>query len=145
MTIDRGVIRFFLEDIRYTLPKRTSIKAWITQAIREEKKQLRSLNVVLCSDAYLQVLNQQYLHHDTFTDIITFDYAEEPQYVVADLFISIERVKENAKTFRVAHFDELCRVMIHGTLHLLGYADKTSAHKKQMTARENYYLALRTF
>ena len=90
-------------------------------------------------------INQQYLNHDTFTDIITFDNSEEKGAIYGDIFISIERIKENAKAFKVAVSDELHRVIIHGTLHLLGYPDKKKEEKAKMTEMEDFYLAKREF
>ncbi|RYD80053.1 MAG: rRNA maturation RNase YbeY, partial [Sphingobacteriales bacterium] len=93
---------------------------------------------------YLLGINQQYLNHDTYTDIITFDNSDVEKQIVSDIFISIERVKENAKTFKTNEFDEVCRIMIHGTLHLLGYKDKGKAAKTLMTQKEDEYLSYRS-
>ncbi len=135
---------FFEEDIKYHLKNKTLIKKWINQTIIDEGYLLEELNVILCSDAYLLNLNQQYLNHDTFTDIITFDNSESTsaKNIVGDIFISLERVKENAQTFSVKTDFELHRVIIHGVLHLLGYPDKKPTQKKIMTEKEDYYLNL---
>lgn len=134
-------INFFTEDISYTLKQKTKIKSWITATITEEGYVLDELNFILCSDAYLLRINQDYLQHDDYTDVITFDNAEALKTIVGDIFISVDRIKENASQFQSTTQTELCRVMIHGTLHLLGYKDKTKATKTQMTAKEDYYLA----
>lgn len=133
-------INFFTEDINYALKHKTKIKSWITATINEEGYRLEELNFILCSDSYLLRINQDYLQHDDYTDVITFDNSEELKTIVGDIFISIDRIKENAKQFNSTTPIELCRVMIHGTLHLLGYKDKTKAAKTQMTAKEDYYL-----
>ncbi len=134
-------INFFTEDINYTLKHKRLIKAWVTATIIEEGYQLEELNFILCSDEYLLRINQDYLQHDDYTDVITFDNSEELKTIVGDIFISLDRIKENAINFKSAKLNELCRVIIHGTLHLLGYKDKTKAAKTLMTAKEDFYLA----
>lgn len=133
-------INFYSEDIEYTLPNHSIISDWINKTIKSEAKVLRHLNFIFCSDTYLHKINVEYLNHDTFTDVITFPYSEG-KIIEGDIFISINRIKENAKTFGVSFEDELFRVMIHGTLHLLGYLDKTTEDKTQMTQKENEYLS----
>nr|WP_068889683.1 rRNA maturation RNase YbeY [Pedobacter panaciterrae] len=140
--MSKASINFFTEDTTYTLKKKTIIKAWLKSAVAEEGYLLKELNFILCSDEYLLRINQDYLNHDTYTDVITFDNSEELKTIVGDIFISIERIKENASTFNHTVEQELCRVMIHGALHLLGYKDKTKAAKTLMTEREDHYLAL---
>lgn len=136
-------INFFTEDITYTLKQKTLIKRWIEDTIVAEGYRLEELNFILCSDAYLLRINQDYLQHDDYTDVITFDNSEALKTIVGDIFISLERIRENATLFKTNVADELCRVMIHGTLHLLGYKDKTKAAKTLMTAKEDEYLAKR--
>ena len=138
-------INFFEEDTTYALKQKNLVRNWINTTIEEEKHQLQELNFIFCSDTYLLSINQQYLNHDTFTDIITFDNSEEKGIIYGDIFISIDRIKENAKTFKVAVSDELHRVIIHGTLHLLGYPDKKKEEKAKMTEMEDFYLAKRAF
>ncbi len=133
-------INFFTEDTTYTLKYKTKIKTWLRNTILEEGYVLDELNFIFCSDAYLLRINQDYLQHDDYTDVITFDNADVLKTIVGDIFISIDRIKENAKQFNSNTHHELCRVMVHGTLHLLGYKDKTKAAKKEMTAKEDYYL-----
>jgi probable rRNA maturation factor len=136
-------ISFFSESVSYNLPQKLKVKTWIKATIEKEAFNLQELNFIFCSDEYLLGINQQYLNHDTYTDIITFDNSEEEKQIVSDIFISIERVKENAKTFKTLEFDEVCRIMIHGTLHLLGYKDKGKAAKSLMTQKEDEYLSYR--
>ncbi|NQX41912.1 rRNA maturation RNase YbeY [Pedobacter steynii] len=139
--MSKPAIHFFTEDLSYTLKKKTLLKAWIKSVIEEEGYVLQELNFILCSDEYLLRINQQYLNHDTYTDVITFDNSEALKMIVGDIFISLERIQENAKEFKHTIADELCRVMAHGTLHLLGYKDKGKAAKTLMTEKEDYYLA----
>ena len=136
-------INFFNEDVTYTLKNKTAIRTWINSAITAEGYLLEELNFIFCSDEYLWRMNQQFLDHDTYTDVITFDNSERLKTINGDIFISIDRVRENAAEIKVPAATELCRVMIHGTLHLLGYKDKTKSAKTQMTAKEDHYLSLR--
>lgn len=138
-------IQFFEEDITYKLKNKTAVRKWITETVINEGFKLAELTYVFCSDEYLLQINQQYLNHDTYTDIITFDNSEEHNTIAGDIFISIERIKENAAKFAVTETQELHRVIIHGALHLLGYKDKTVADKKKMTLKEDYYLNKRGF
>jgi probable rRNA maturation factor len=133
-------INFHSEDIEFTLPNHSVIFDWINNTVERETKVLRHLNYIFCSDTYLHKINVEYLNHDTLTDVITFPYAEG-KTIEGDIFISIDRIRENAKSFEVKFEDELHRVMIHGTLHLLGYLDKTAEDKTQMTQKENEYLS----
>ncbi|MDX2304882.1 MAG: rRNA maturation RNase YbeY [Microscillaceae bacterium] len=136
-----GEINFFTESIEFTLPHPEAIINWILKTIKSEEGFCESLNIIFCDDAYLIELNRQYLQHDTFTDIITFDHSEG-NAIEGDIFISIERVQENAQKFEVTFENELHRVIIHGVLHLLGYGDKSPAEKQQMRALEDQYLSL---
>lgn len=138
-------IQFFEEDISYKLKNKTLVRQWIKDTIAAEGFKLKELTYVFCSDAYLLPMNQQYLDHDTYTDIITFDNSEVEGDIVGDIFISVERVRENAAKFNITETDELHRVIIHGALHLLGYTDKSVVTKKKMTQKEDECLAKRTF
>lgn len=138
-------ISFFEEDIHFKLKSKTQLRQWITDTIRAEGFKLNELTYIFCSDNYLLNINRQYLDHDTYTDIITFDNSEGNNIVTSDIFISIERIRENAVNFNVPEITELHRVIIHGVLHLLGYKDKTPADKQKMTEKEDYYLSRRTF
>src|SRR6201999_3513639 len=120
------VIRFFEEDIAYKLKQKAAVKQWVTETINAEGYKLKELTYIFCSDNYLLQINQQYLNHDTYTDIVTFDNSDTEKVVVGDIFISIDRIRENALKFSVPETDELHRVIIHGVLHLLGYKDKTT-------------------
>lgn len=137
----RSVIHYFTEDISFNLKQKTIIKNWLKETITAEGYVLQELNFIFCSDAYLLDMNQQYLNHDTYTDVITFDNSEVLKTIIGDVFISIDRIRENAAAFSRDFHNELCRVMVHGTLHLLGYTDKTKTSKSQMTLKEDQYLA----
>ena len=136
-------ITFFEEDISYKLKHKTSLRQWITDTIQAEGYKLRELSYIFCSDNYLLQINRQYLNHDTYTDIVTFDNSDTEKVVVGDIFISIDRIRENALKFSVPETDELHRVIIHGVLHLLGYKDKTTVDKAKMTEKEDFYLGKR--
>lgn len=135
-------INFFQEEIRFKLPHPRITTRWIRAVAAAEKNRVAFLNFIFCSDNYLKKINLEYLAHDTFTDIITFDYSD-PHGIQGDVFISIERVKENAQKFETHFEEELDRVMVHGVLHLLGYSDKTKAAKALMRKKEDAYLSLR--
>jgi rRNA maturation RNase YbeY len=136
-------IRFFLEDCKYRILDKQLIKNWLSETIILENKILGYINIIICTDNYLYELNQKYLAHDTLTDIITFDLSES-NILLGEIYISIDRIKENARMFNVAVKDELHRVMVHGVLHLCGYKDKTKKDKEQMTIKEDFYLSKRT-
>jgi len=139
--MNKPPINFFTEEIKYDLKHKTNIRTWIKNTIEAEGYVLEELNFIFCSDEYLLAINQQYLQHDTYTDVITFDNSEVLKTITGDIFISIERIQENAKNYKGKIADELCRVMIHGTLHLLGYKDKGKAAKTLMTQKEDQYLS----
>lgn len=138
-------INFFAEDISFNLKRKGFVRTWIRNTIIAENHRLGLINFIFCSDAYLLNINQQYLNHDTFTDIITFDNSDTRNEIVGDIFISLDRIRENARELDVNETDELHRVMIHGTLHLLGYADKGKSAKALMTEKEDLYLSKRAF
>ncbi|MFD0766452.1 rRNA maturation RNase YbeY [Mucilaginibacter lutimaris] len=138
-------ITFHEEDISYKLKNKTAVRKWITDTITAEGYKLSELTYIFCTDEYLLKINQEYLDHDTYTDIITFDNSEEEGVIAGDIFISIERIRENAAKFGVTTEHELHRVIIHGTLHLLGYLDKSATDKKKMTQKEDLYLDKRGF
>jgi probable rRNA maturation factor len=138
-------IHFFEEDIRFKLKDKNRVKAWVKATIESEGCKLGELNFIFCSDAYLLQINQQYLDHDTFTDIITFDNSDREKVITGDIFISIDRIRENAAKLDTGLVSELHRVIIHGALHLLGYKDKTPKDKKLMTEKEDQYLGVRNF
>lgn len=138
-------VNFFNEDVVFTLKNKIKVKDWIKSTIKAESYTLQELNYIFCSDQYLLQINQQYLDHDTYTDIITFDNSDKHQIITGDIFISIERIRENALKFNSGLENELHRVIIHGALHLLGYQDKKADSKKLMTQKEDHYLGLRNF
>ena len=132
---------YYHSECDFQLQNEDSISEWLKHAIRLEKKALGEINYIFCDDEYLLKKNQDFLNHDTLTDIITFDYSEENK-LSADIFISLERVKENALIFAVPFEKELKRVIIHGILHLIGYKDKSEEETKTMRSKENFYLAI---
>ncbi len=135
-------IQFFSEDIDFTLKNKELIRKWISHTIKAEGfKKSKELNFIFCSDPYLLSINQQYLDHNTYTDIITFDNSEEENIISGDIFISIDRIKENATAYKVKESHELHRVMIHGVLHLCGYLDEKAKDKELMTEKEDFYLS----
>ena len=115
-------------------------KKWLNQVILNENKEEGDITYIFCDDDYLLEKNIRFLNHNTLTDVITFDYCEGNS-VSGDIFISIERVKENSEVFKVDFLTELNRVMVHGLLHLLGYKDKTERESNLMRKKENYYLS----
>lgn len=155
-------ISFFNQDLKFTLRNKTKVRQWLTTVAKKEGAVIAELNYIFCSDNYLLALNKKHLNHNTLTDIITFDNsAHSPQSIVhsqkasnqklrtmdygpstlsGDIFISIDRITENAEKFNVSREHELHRVMVHGLLHLLGYKDKRPADKALMTGKEDYYL-----
>ncbi len=144
-----GIV-FFTEDVKFTLKNKNALRRWIAATVKKEGYKIEALNYIFCSDKFLHTLNEEYLHHDDYTDIITFDLSTsnaEPQTrnLTGEIFISIDRIKENAKTFNTTFQNELHRVIIHGVLHLCGYTDKTKNDKNKMRVKENYYLNLRSF
>lgn len=138
---DKPDIYFHSEDTSYILKSKRLIKDWIINVIELEEKIPVAINVILVSDNYLYDLNVSYLGHDTLTDVITFDYSVDNQ-ISGDVYISIERVKDNAKELHVRVYQELNRVIIHGILHLLGHNDKSSQQLKVMRAKEDKCLSL---
>lgn len=138
-------INFFEEDTTFKPKQKAQLRQWIKETVIAEGFKLKELNYIFCSDAYLLQINQQYLDHDTFTDIVTFDNSEVEGDIVGDIFISIDRIRENGAKFKTGETDELHRVIIHGALHLLGYTDKSVVTKQKMTQKEDEYLAKRNF
>ena len=138
-------IYFFCEDIQFRLLSVRQIKSWVKKVINAEKKLLGHLNYIFCSDAILSEMNEHYLNHSTLTDIITFDTADQPGVIDGEIYISIDRIRENSSKYKVSFEEELHRVMIHGVLHLMGYKDKTQLQKRAMRKKEHAYLSLKTF
>jgi rRNA maturation RNase YbeY len=138
-------IEFLSEDVAFTVPDEENIKNWLAHVIASYEFKLENLTFVFCSDDYLLDINITYLNHDTLTDIITFDNSDEEQIIEGDVFISIDRVKDNATSFNIPFLEELHRVIIHGVLHLIGFDDKTESNKLEMRQKEDYWLSLRDF
>lgn len=134
------MIQFTKEDTTYRLPAVQETRRWLTAIIEGYQKQLGEITVVFCSDAYLLKINQESLNHHDYTDIITFDYCVD-DWVSGDLFVSVQRVQENAKTYGVSPREEMARILAHGVLHLIGFQDKTAQTKAAMREAENRALA----
>lgn len=137
-------ILFHNADTSYILKNKRAISSWITDTIKEEEKLLKEISYVFCTDDYLLKINQEHLDHDTYTDIITFDYTEDGN-ITSEIYISVDRVRENAKNLGVETLDETHRVIIHGVLHLCGYNDKSELQALEMRNKEDYYLRKRDF
>jgi len=136
-------INFFYEEVDFTLDHQSLLIPWIEGIItRESHKEVSSINYIFCSDKFLHKINMEYLGHNTFTDIITFDNSEQEQDIDADIYISIERVQENSREYEVPLENELHRVMIHGILHLIGYKDSSNDEKQIIRKKENECLNL---
>jgi len=132
-------INFFFEDVNFKLPDEELLTRWLLEAAELEDRNVAEVTYIFCSDEYLRQINIQFLDHDYYTDVITFPY--DDQSISGDIFISSERVHENASLAGVSFERELCRVMVHGLLHLAGYDDKSPEDKMRMTLRENFHLA----
>ena len=128
-------IFFHTEDISFALESEKSTSKWLVKLVESQNKKVGELNYIFCSDDYLLKINQEHLKHDYFTDIITFDYCQN-DLVSGDLFISIDRINENARTFGKTQINELNRVIAHGLLHLLGFKDKTIQDVSEMRSME---------
>ena len=135
-------IQFFFLQHNISLSKRTSLKQFIQTIFKREKKQLQGLTYIFCSDEYLLEINKNHLQHDYYTDIITFDLSEVAGKIKGEIYISTDRVRENAATIGSSINEELHRVIFHGALHLCGYKDKNSAQSKEMRNMEDKYLGL---
>lgn len=133
------MITFSVVETRFNLKQKLVVRNWIKSIALSEGKVAGDIAYIFCNDEYLGKMNEQYLKHHTLTDIITFDYSEAGK-VSGDIFISIDRVKENAVSFSNSFDQELGRVMAHGVLHLCGYKDKTAEEKKLMRSKEDFYL-----
>ena len=135
-------IDFYYEDCEFVYKGKIATRSWINRAVKENNKQLGLISIIFCSDNYILDVNQQYLQHDYFTDIITFDYCEGDR-LSGDLFISVDTVRENALEYGTEFIDELNRVIVHGILHLIGYDDHSDEDIAVMRKKEDYYLSLR--
>ncbi len=141
MTVsNKSKIYFFFEK-ETRLENRGKLKRFLSSVFKEEGRDLGSLNFIFCSDDHLRAINRDYLRHDYYTDIITFELSPKERPVEGEVYISVDRVNENARLFGVSRKKELHRVILHGVLHLCGYGDKRKTEKKEMTAKEDHYLA----
>ena len=137
---DSGSISLFTEEIEFTYPEESKLKEWIFSVLKSEQFTLHYINIIFCSDDFLLHLNKEHLEHDYYTDILTFQYEHEP--IEGELFISVDRVRDNADRLEVAPEDELNRVVIHGVLHLMGYKDKSQKDVRLMRQKEDEYLLM---
>ena len=136
------MLNFFTENVDFDLLRPIKTKKWIKNTSISEGYEIADLNYIFCDDNYLLEINKQYLDHDYFTDIITFDNSEEDNVIEGDIYISVDRVRENAATFHADFETEMRRVLIHGLLHLMGYDDTDEKLKAAMRAKEDQYLLL---
>ena len=136
------MVRYFFEDTDFVFKPKKINNLWLKTVAESEVKKIGQVNIIFCSDNYILDINQKYLQHDYFTDIITFDYCEN-DVLSGDLFISVDSVSENAIFYKTEFTDELNRVIVHGVLHLIGYDDHSDEDIKMMRSKENYYLELR--
>ena len=132
-------IRFLFENKSVSLGERTRLKSFLLSLFKREGKQVESVNYVFCSDKKILEINRQFLNHDYYTDIITFDLSESIR-ITAEIYISLERVRDNAKKQKTTLYSELHRVIFHGALHLCGYGDKNKAQARVMREKEEEYL-----
>ncbi len=130
-------------DNNFRIKDKIKIKKWILKSIEAEKKNVNFISFNFCSDGFILELNNNALKHNYYTDIITFELNNKNENIEGDIYISVDRVKENAKILKESFTDELHRVIIHGVLHLCGYKDKSSKESKKMREKENYYLSNR--
>lgn len=136
------MISYFTEDIKFNFKSKRLTNRWLTLVAESEIRRIGEISVIFCSDPYILSVNQKYLQHDYYTDIITFDYCEGDR-LSGDLFISIDTVRENSAEYGTEFEDELNRVIVHGILHLIGYDDHTPEDVAEMRMKEDYYLSLR--
>ena len=129
---------------KFQLPNEQEVRAWLEFVLDQEDRELGEVSYIFCDDEYLYDLNVKHLNHNTLTDIISFDYSLG-KVVSGDIYISVERVDENARDRGIEFDDELHRIIVHGMLHYIGYKDKSESQRKTMRKKEDYYLSLRTF
>lgn len=135
-------INFFTGDRKFYFQQKQSIKDFIEQIFKKEKKELQQITYVFCSDKFLLKMNTEFLHHDYYTDIITFGLSDKNKPIEAEIYISIDRVKDNAKQLGLPYKTEMLRVLFHGALHLCGYKDKTKSEILNMRVKEERFLLL---
>ena len=135
------MIRFFNEDVPYKLPRKQATRQWLNQQAKQEGYAVGDLNYIFCSDEYVIQINRDHLQHDFYTDIITFDTGEADSRIEGDIFISVDRVADNAVQLGILADEEMRRVVAHGLLHLCGYGDKTDEEVSLMRTKEEEWLA----
>lgn len=135
-------VSFFSEDTDFMLTTPNEAIQWVSTISEEHDLRIEQLNFIFCSDNYLLQINKEHLDHNYYTDIITFDLSDDPDIIEGDIFISVDRVRENALSLTVPFIQELHRVIIHGVLHLIGYNDKNEEEKKVMREKEDACLSL---
>ena len=133
-------VKFYFQDVSPSLRNRRQLKIFLASVFRLERRKFRQLSYVFCTDQFLLAMNRKYLRHNYLTDIITFDLSDQNDEIIAEIYISPERVKANAKRFSQLYSHELVRVMIHGALHLCGYDDATQREQVRIRRREDFYL-----
>ena len=136
------LINFFSEKKTFVVDHKDKLRLLLKEVCKQENAQLSFINCVFCSDEYLLQINKKHLQHNFLTDIITFDFSEKKDQIEGDLYISVDRVKENAKKYGDTFKIETIRVVLHGLLHLIGYKDKSEKEKKRMRVLENKYVSL---
>ena len=136
------LVNFFSEKKTFKITKKKKIRLLVKEICKVEGVDLSFLNYIFCTDKYLLEINRKHLNHNFLTDIITFDFSENNNTAEGDLYISVDRIEDNAKKYRVLFTKELIRVVIHGLLHLIGYKDGSEKEKKRMRSLENKYLSL---
>jgi len=142
MDSDESILFFYEEMEDFSLTNPDNIREWLVKVISDEGYEPSAINYIFCNDNYLHKINIDYLNHDTYTDIITFDNSDEEKMIEGEIYISIDRVKENAALNHTTFDNELHRVMAHGVLHLVGYNDKTEKEKKAIRKKEDECLLL---
>jgi probable rRNA maturation factor len=140
-----GTILFNNNDISPAIKDKLKVKHFLVSIFSNESVKFKSVSYIFCTDEYLLTLNKQYLNHDTLTDILTFTLSGKEPAIISEIYISVERVKENAISLKTVYQEELFRVMIHGILHLCGYSDHTQKQKALMREKEDYYLSQYSF
>ena len=139
----KTAIKFFSQNTNYNISGKNKLRKWIENAAISENKPISELIYIICDDTYLLNLNETYLNHNTFTDVISFDMSDSNVNIKGEIYISIDRVRENSRKYGETIQDEFHRVMIHGMLHLAGYNDRTENERTEMRLKEDYYLSLR--
>ncbi len=134
-------VSFHLQTSKFPSPKKKNLIDWILLVAYQEQKEIKDISYVFCDDNYLRLLNKKFLHHNVYTDVITFDDSHDNK-IVAEIYISIDRIRENTFKFQTPFLNELLRVMVHGLLHCMGFSDNNIVSKAAMTDKENSYVNL---